>query len=251
MGDTGQTVGVPESNCTSVDFNQPLVAKRSKEAYDGFDGHSGHLGHFFALESDSDLDTTVSLLPKPSAQLNEDPGEPFPRGLKGELVELIHMHPHLAAQELDDLECQLRIAPNESKIRLPFNEADLGRLQRLAGGFVNGPLVERVLFDHIAGVQDTHDLPLPTDRGPSEFHLPRTQQVEAKTSMPLVKHNLVRLVMERAFDLLEPGKVVAGHVAQDRLGSQPACLTTFYEQGLSLHWQNRKHGVKSKRVLNA
>lgn len=149
-GDPGQAVRLQESNGSSIDVDESVVAKGTEESYGRFHCDASHLSHFFALQRDPDLDAAVRLFAEPLAQFQEQSGQSLARGLKGELIELVHIHAQFTAQELNHAQGQSRVLLNERHVGFFLDQADLGRFQRFARHFVHGIGSKGMLFDQLS-----------------------------------------------------------------------------------------------------
>jgi len=180
-GNSGETVRVQQRDGPSIDGKQPLIPKHTEQADSGFNRNPGHLSHFFPFESKPHLDSLGAFFAESVAELHEQASQPLAGSLKRELVELIHIHPKLITEELDQLERQVGIPVDDREVALLVEDVNLRGLQRLARHLVKRPLAECVFLDQLTRAQEPDDLPLASCRRTSQFDLARTQQVEAQT----------------------------------------------------------------------
>ncbi len=84
------------------------------------------------LSSEPNLDSIGAFSPESVAEFQEQAGQPLTGSLERKLIELIHIHPMLITEELDQLDRQLGIPVDDREVALLVDDADLSRLQRLA-----------------------------------------------------------------------------------------------------------------------
>jgi len=173
-GDSGETVRLQQCDSPSIDSEQPLIPKHTEQADGGFNRDPGHLSYFFPFESEPNLDLIGAFSPESIAEFQEQAGQPLAGSLERKLIELIHIHPMLITEELDQLDRQLGIPVDEREVAFLVDDADLGELQRLARHLVKRPLAEYVFLDQLTRTQDPDDLPLPSRRRTSQLDLAPT-----------------------------------------------------------------------------
>jgi hypothetical protein len=234
-GNSGETVRFQQRDGPSIDGEQPLILKRTEQADGGFNRDPGHLSHFFPFESESNLNSIGAFSPESVAEFQKQAGQPLAGSLERELVELIHIHPKLITEELDQLDRQLGIPVDDREVARLVDNADSSGLQRLARHLVKRPLAECMFLDQLTRAQDPDDLPLTSRRRTSQLDLARTQQIETQTQVAFVEDGLVRLVIEGVFDFLKFGEVVSFEVAQHRLHAKRAGVAILDETRLPFH----------------
>jgi hypothetical protein len=232
---SGETVRFQQRDGPPIDSEQPLIPKHTEQADGGFNRDPGHLSHFFPFESEPNLDSIGAFFAESVAEFQEQAGQPLAGSLERELVELIHIHPKLITEELDQLDRQLGIPVDDREVARLVDDADFRGLQRLARYLVKRPLAECMFLDQHTRAQDPDDLPLASCRRTSQLDLARTQQIEAQTQVAFVENGLVRLVIEGVFDFLKFGEVVSFEVAQHRLRAKRAGVAIPDETGLPFH----------------
>jgi hypothetical protein len=234
-GNFREAVRIQQGDSSAIDGEQLLIPKYAEQANGGFNRDAGHLGHLFPLEREPDPDMIVVYFPESIAEVQQQAGEPLAGRLEGELIEMIHIDSHFIAEELDQLDRQLRISADNLEITFFVDDADLRRLQCLARHFMKGPIPEDVFLDQLTGTQDPDDLPLASRRRTSQFDLARAEHIEAQTYMAFIKDGLMRRVIEGAFDFLKFGEVVSFNVAQHDLRAKPAGIAMLDVTGLPFH----------------
>jgi hypothetical protein len=115
-GDSGETVRLQQCDSPSIDSEQPLIPKHTEQADGGFNRDPGHLSYFFPFESEPNLDLIGAFSPESIAEFQEQAGQPFAGSLERKLIELIHIHPMLITEELDQLDRQLGIPVDEREV---------------------------------------------------------------------------------------------------------------------------------------
>lgn len=234
-GNSGETVWIQQCDRSSIDSEHPLIPEHTEQADGGFNRDPGHLRHFFPFERESNPDLIGVVFAESVAEVQEQAGQPLAGRLERELVEMIHIHPNLITEELDQLDRQLGIPVDDREVALLVDNADLRGLQRLARHFMKGSISEYVFLDQLTRAQDPDDLPLTSRRRTSQLDLARAQHIEAQTHVAFVEDGLVRLVIEGAFDVLKFGEVVSFDVAQHRLRAKRAGVAMLDETGLPFH----------------
>lgn len=234
-GNFREAVRIQQGDGSAIDGEQFLIPKHAKQANGSFNCDAGHLGHFFPFERESDPDMIVVYFPESIAEVQQQAGQPLAGRLEGELIEMIHIDSHFIAEELDQLDRQLRISADDLEIAFLVDDTDLRRLQCLARHFMKGAISEDVLLDQLAGTQDPDNLPLASRRRTSQFDLSRAEQIEAQTYMAFIKDGLVRCVIESAFDFLEFSEVAAFDIAEHDLCAKPAGIAMLDETRLPFH----------------
>jgi hypothetical protein len=234
-GNSDETVRVQQRDGPSIDGKQPLISKHTEQTNGGFNRNPSHLSYFFPFEHEPNLDSIGAFFAEPVAEFQEQAGQPLTGSLERKLIELIHIHPMLITEELDQLDRQLRIPVDDREVALLVDDADLRGLQRLACHLVKRPLAEALFLYQLTRTQDPDDLPPASRRRTSQLDLAPAQQVEAQTRMAFVEDGLARLVIERVFDVLKFGKIVTFKIAQHRLRAKCAGVAILGETGLSFH----------------
>jgi hypothetical protein len=234
-GDSGETVRLQQCDSPSIDREQPLIPKHSEQADGGFNRDPGHLSYFFPFESEPNLDLIGAFLAESVTELQEQAGQPLARSLKRELIELIHIHSMLIAEELDQLDRQLGIPMDDRQVAFLVDDTNLRGFQRLTRDLVKCPLAESLFLDQLTGAQDPDDLPLASRRSASQLDLAPAQQVEAQRRVAFVEDGLLSPIIEGVFDVLKFGKIVAFEIAQYRLCAKSAGSAILGETGLWFH----------------
>ena len=234
-GNSGKTVRAQQRDGSSIDGEQPLIPKHTEQANGSFNRDPGHLSYFFPFESESNLDFIPAFFAESVAEFQEQAGQPLAGSLERELIELIHIHPMLITEELDQLDRQLGIPVDDREVAILVDDADLRRLQRFTRHLVKRPLTEYVFLDQLTRAQDPDDLPLASCRRTSQLDLASTQQIEAQAQVAFVENGLVRLVIKGVFDVLKLDKVVTFEIAQHRLRAKRAGVAILGETGLPFH----------------
>jgi hypothetical protein len=234
-GNSGETVWIQQRDGPSIDGEQPLIPEQAEQADGGFNRDPGHLSHFFPFESEPNPDLIGVFFAESVAEFQEQASQPLAGRLERELVEMIHIHPNLITEELDQLDRQLGIPVDDREVALLVDDTDLRGLQRLASHFMKGSIPKYVFLDQLTRAQDPDDLPLASCRRTSQLDLASTQQVEAQTQVAFIEDGLVRLVIEGAFDFLKFGEVVSFDVAQHHLRAKRAGVAILDETGLPFH----------------
>ena len=94
------------------------------------------------------------------AEFQEQASQPFAGRLERKLIQVVHIDPDFIAEQLDQLDRQLRISLDHREVALLVDETDLRRFQRLAGYFMKRSVADDVFLDQLPGPQDPNDLPL-------------------------------------------------------------------------------------------
>ena len=173
LSDLGEAVGIQQGDGSSVEGEHAFIAKDPEQTDGGFNGNPGHLGDFFPFEGESDPDMIILFLPESITEFQQQAGQSLTGALECELVEMIHVDPHFVAEELDQLDRQLRIFLDDREVAFLIDDAHLGGFQSLARDFVKGSLAEDVFLDHLTGAYDADDLPPTPRRRAGELDLAR------------------------------------------------------------------------------
>lgn len=159
LGNSGEAVGIQQGDGPSIEGQYSLITKDAEQSDGGFHRNAGHLRHFFPFEGEANPDMIVVFFTESIAEIQQQSGQSFASGFESELIEMIHVDPDFVAEELDQLNRQLGISLDDSKVACFIDDADLRRFQCLAGDFVEGPFTEDVFLDQLTRPQDADDLP--------------------------------------------------------------------------------------------